>query len=169
MVNGMTYKQYYSDKSIPKQHNFGLGSPKAFAGGLRTCTNNFYNRLKKIHKATKSIDYKTWINIILLTNKKIAQEILTSELGFKLPYGLGLLKVVGNKQSENKKMYIFKNGKRYIAHNFHSFGYIYGLKWIKGNKFNSALIDVYDFDPTKEVKSNIAVHVKNNFQYAKAD
>jgi hypothetical protein len=164
----MTYKAYYSDKSIQKEHNKGLGIPKQFAGGIRTCTIPFYKRLIKKNKVDKKIDYETWLKIVLLSNKKIAESILNTELGFRLPCGLGTLRIEGNKPSENKKVYVYnKNQKRVLARNLHSFGYMYSLNWLKGNEVRFNFRDIYDFSQTREVKKAMNLQIQKEFPYIK--
>lgn len=98
----MSYKAYYADKTIPKQHNFGLGSPKQFAGGLRLSTEHFFRRMKKEGKIPPKMKYEEWSKIINLTNQKLMDTVLTTEMGIRLPSGLGYIRIEGRKPPEDK-------------------------------------------------------------------
>lgn len=93
----------------------------------------------------KNIDadmsYFRFKRIIEAFNKSIVDVILNSSDGFKMPYGLGYIRIVKYKPKEytDKSLSIdYKSSKEYnkkIYHlNEHSNGYKYRLYWSKQNK-----------------------------------
>lgn len=163
----MSYKAFYADRSIPKQHSRGLGSPKPFAGGLRTVTENFFKRLRKKKKIEGRMNYEQWLQIIKLSNQKLMDSVLTSETGVRLPVGLGILRIEGFKPNKDKKIYIFDKGKRKIAHNLHSFGYVFAMRWIKGPEVRFKFRDIYHFVTTRAVKQTMCMQIESDFPYSK--
>lgn len=71
-------------------------------------------------------DYKTFKKIIETSNKEICLEILKSNVGFELPFGIGKL-VIQKGQPRVKNLYTVTNKEQVAKEifNLHSFGFIY--------------------------------------------
>jgi hypothetical protein len=128
-----------------------------------------YKKYIALNKSS-NIDRKTFVNVICLSNEKIANYIIKDVNGFKLPEHLGL--IIGSKV---KKKTLYKNmdftnslkyGKDIYYINMHSFGDIYKMKYFnrhEGNRFKNA--SLYSYTPCRVLSRSFASGCKNGNQY----
>ena len=120
-----------------------------------------------IRETNLDIDYNTFREIILASNKEIANLSINEEEGFKLPENLGY--TVVTKYKSKKHPIDWVNSKRLkkkvILPNLHSFGYIHHIKWFKKGLTNFAFADVYRLEPVRLIKREVAKNVKSGKIY----
>lgn len=125
----------------------------------------FYEQF--IKETNAKIDYATFREIILESNKLIADIIVNDDTGFKLPEQLGYLVVT--KYQSNKKPIDWINTRKFkrpiYLTNLHSFGFVHHIKWFKKYAANLKLKESYRIEPCREFKRNVAASVKSGKQY----
>lgn len=127
---------------------------------------NFYNSF--IKETNIDIDYKTFKNIIIESNKEIANIIINEDTGFKLPYDLGYFVVT--KYKSKKKPLDWKNtlklNKKIPLLNIHSFGFIYHIKWFKrGSMKTIKFKNCFKAEFCRDVKRSVSKNIKNGIVY----
>lgn len=131
---------------------------------------NYINReeyeLFKEKYPTSSISYNNFINILKHSTKSIRDCILDNPLGFKLPYNLGYIAV---DKFKSKRDYIAVDwvnskrlGKRVPLTNFHSFGFMYKIKFYPNLRI--VPIKNYALDAHRVLKRMLAVNIKQNLK-----
>lgn len=125
----------------------------------------FYKQFIEENKI--DIDYNTFRDTIIESNKLIADIIVNDDTGFKLPEQLGYLVVT--KYTSKKRPIDWVNSKKlkktiYLT-NLHSFGYVHHIKWFKKNIANLKLKESFRIEPCREFKRNVAASVKSGKQY----
>lgn len=119
-------------------------------------------------KETKlDIDYSTFREVILESNKLISDFVISDDTGFKLPEQLGYLVIT--KYKSKKKPIDWVNSKRlkrvvYLT-NLHSFGFVHHIKWFKKGSANLKLKESYRIEPCRDFQRGVAASVKSGKQY----
>lgn len=100
--------------------------------------------------------------IILESNKEMANIVANSDDVLKLPEDLGYIAVTKYKSKKRPVDWIAtrKVGKRVLALNLHSFDYIYHIKWFKTSGGKFGIKKVYRLEPTRLLKRTVAKNVK---------
>ena len=110
------------------------------------------------------VDYTTYRKLCVEFNEKIINSMLKDAYEFKLPFGLGTLRIKKT-PSKNKKRVDWKSTKEYntkVFHlNLHTDGFYYRWHWKKKDSIltNNSL---YSFTPTRKNKRELAGLLKTN-------
>lgn len=137
---------------------------------------NYVNRgeyeLFKLKYPDSEITYHTFINILKESTKAIRGHILDNPLGFKLPHNIGYIAVDKFKSKHDYIAVDWVNTKR-LGHyipltNFHSFGYMYKIKFYPNMRINP--IKNYALEAHRILKRMLATNIKQNLrQYISID
>lgn len=132
-------------------------------------TKDFYNDF--IKETNIKISYDIFRNIILESNKEIANMVANDDESFKLPENMGYVAVT--KYKSKKKPIDWKNslllGKRITLPNLHSFGYIYHIHWFKAGLATFAFKQIFKLEPCRLLKREVAKNAKEGKEYNKWD
>ena len=125
----------------------------------------FYNKF--IEDTNSKVDYETFKAIIIDSNKKIADFVVSDDTGFKLPEQLGYLVIT--KYKSKRKPIDWVNSKKlrktiYLT-NLHSFGFVHHIKWFKKRIANLKLKESFRIEPCREFQRAVAASVKSGKQY----
>ncbi len=110
-----------------------------------------------------TISYKEYMDILTMSNKKIADFILEYPLGFELPKNLGFIAVAKFKQKRNYIVYDWINTLKFKKPvpnlNFHSMGYMYRIAFYKNKRH--VPLRVYFMHAHRSIKRELAKRIKN--------
>lgn len=127
---------------------------------------DFYKNF--IDETNIDISYLDFRNVILASNKAIADIIANGDDSFKLPEQMGYIAVT--KYKSKKKSIDWKStrllGKKIILPNLHSFGYIHHIRWYKTTLVNFAFNKIFKLEPCRALKRQVAKNVKEGKEYS---
>lgn len=113
------------------------------------------------------LDYNTFKDVILESNKNIAAIIINEDNGFKLPENLGYIAVTRYK---SKKKAIdwestHKYKKRIYHNNLHTFGFSFKIRWYKAGIAKFRNNRIYKFDSCRTLSRAVAKMAKEGRMY----
>lgn len=118
----------------------------------------------KDEKLMADIDKATYRDICIRFNKLISKSIIENSFEFKLPAGLGIIRIKKIANS-NKRRVDWKSTKEHnvkVFHlNFHTDGFYFKWFWHK-KKAIFTNKSAYSFSPTRENKRTLASLLKSN-------
>jgi|ERR1051325_18728 hypothetical protein len=116
---------------------------------------------KSFPSELQGITYEEWRNVLGAVNKKIKKQILEDPNGFEFPefsgYHLGRIQIAKNKPTKpaTDPKASKLAGKAVPYRNYHSFGYMYKIKW----KPEKTRLNIYAFEPCRPFKKQLSEYI----------
>lgn len=138
--------------------------------GFKKKRQNFINiayHKRFIQQTGLDIDYKTMKNIIVESNREIANTILEGNDGFSIPLNMGLWVITS--YEPNKKAIDWHNtlkyGKTIHHHNIGTFSKMIAINWYRINVKQLAFVSVYKFKACRKIKRAASKLFKGGLDY----
>lgn len=138
--------------------------------GYRKKRQNFIDiafHKKFVEQTGIDIDYKTMKEIIIESNKEIANCVLEGNDGFSIPLNMGLL-VVTSYKPKGKPIDWFntvKHGKRIYHLNLGTFSKMIAINWYKIDVKQLAFASIYKFTACRKLKREASKLYKAGLDY----
>lgn len=138
--------------------------------GYRKKRQNFINiafHKRFVEQTGLDIDYKTMKNIIVESNKEIANTILEGNDGFSIPLNMGLWVITS--YEPKKKPIDWHNsrkfGKKLYHNNLATFSKMIAINWYRIDVKKLAFVSIYKFKACRKLKRDASKLYKQGLDY----